>query len=961
VSGRSELDPEIAAVFLDEARGYLIVLENRAASLDDKIAAAHALKTSAGLVGEGELRAAAEEAERLLRAREAEAATAPVARAEQLLRALAEAAGDPAAGGALGPDSGFDADEARLLRGFFLDEANEHLETIARLLQELEQRPARRELVDELLRKTHTLKGSAATVGLRAAAEAAHRLEDAFAQVRAGRLPMSADTVDALVAAVDLVRAIASADEPGATADLLDRLVVSLAELLRAHGGGPPPRRDATPTGLRERPAPPAHPPPVADAVPTPVEGGSSGRLRITRLTRGDSSSGPHPEPVVEDASRDEEVLFEDRDRRTADRRHEPHILRVDAARVDTLMDAVGELVFDRTRLERRGQELRTLARELSKTRAALRLLLAPLRAATQSAQAGVPPSLEAVTALTTRVLEIESELAGHSAGLSRTTQTLLDDTEALRRTSSQLQSGLTQVRMTSMRSLFSRLAGPLRESARRAGKRVELATAGEDTELDKTVVEQIIDPLVQILRNAVVHGIERPEVRAIAGKPTVGRITMSARHQGDSVYLEVADDGAGIDVARLRQRLVSLGRVSPEQAAAMKPERVVAAIFEPGISTRDEADELAGRGVGLDVVRDGIARLGGDISVESSPGDGTRFIIRLPLTTAITQALLFKVGGQVYALPNVHVVETAAIEASTPAMPTHLTVRDEPVPLVSLHELLGAEPPHDARRIPAVVLKFAGRKLAATCDKVVGPREIVVKSIGPLLAPLGIYAGATISGAGKVQLILDPAALAQLAYPAQALGGDAVPAGPMEGATSTAAATPVPIPPQAMATDPGFPMDAGPAVSASRRVGRDTGGVPALRSVSGQMAAVMPPRRILVADDSKSVREAVTRMLASAGYIVDVAQDGWEAWEMLQDVDYDLLVTDLEMPRVGGFELIEKIRRDERWRALPVMVISSRSGEPQRQRASQAGANAFQPKPVSRPALLDQIALLLR
>jgi chemosensory pili system protein ChpA (sensor histidine kinase/response regulator) len=934
------MDPEIAAVFLEEARGYLTALEDAAVALADKVVAAHSLKSAAGLVGEADVRAAAEEAERLLRAKETEAAAVQVARAAELLRQLAA---DMNQGGALGPDSGFDAEEARLLRGFFLDEAHEHLERIAAALMELEREPNRRDLVDELMRKTHTLKGSAATVGLRAASEAAHRLEDAFAQVRAGRIHITVDTSDALVAAVDLVRAVAVADDPAEARDLLDRLARRLAALPGAATRWEHTPTERTPTGLRPRGA-------GRDGVPIPIEGGTSGRLEL-RIGSSDSSSGPHPEPSPDDApTRDEDVLFEDR--RLFDRRAAPHILRVEAGRVDTLMDAVGELVFDRTRLERRGTELRTVARELQKTRAALRMLLAPLRAATQSAQDGVPPSADAVAAVTARVAELEAELAGHAAGLSRTTANLLDDTEALRRTSSALQTGLTQVRMVSVRTLFSHLARPLRETARHEGKRVELVTQGEETELDRTVVEQIGSPLVQIVRNAVVHGIERPEDRAARKKPPVGRVTMSARHQGDSVYIEVADDGAGIDAARLRARLVELGRLRPERAAAVKDERVIAAIFDPGFSTRDEADELSGRGVGLDVVRERIARLGGDITVTSTTGEGTRFVIRLPLTTAVAQALLFKVGGQVYALPNVHVIETAAIETSGPTLPALLAVRDEHVPLISLHELLGADMPSDPRKLPAVVMQFAGRKLAATCDKVVGPREIVVKAIGPLLAPLGLYAGATISGAGKVQLILDPAALAQLAYPAQAMG-DAVPA-PMETSTTTVStAVPVPIPPQAAMTDPGL-VD-------TRRVGRDTGGVPALRSVSGQMAAATVPRRILVADDSRAVREALTRMLSAVGYVVDAAQDGWEAWEMLQDVDYDLLVTDLEMPRVGGFELIEKVRHQDKWQRLPILVVSSKSGDAQRLRAVQVGANAFVPKPVSKPAMLEQVATLLR
>ncbi len=931
-----DLDPEIGLVFLEEARGHLRTLEDAGAPTADKLAAAHGLKSAAGLVGQQELRTLAEHVERLWRAHEGEAAGAQVRRIATLLRELAAELGPPeailtsepsgGASGALGDTSGFDAEETALLRSFFLDEAQEHLESITQTLIALEREPHRRELVDVLLRKTHTLKGSAATVGLRTAAEAAHRLEDVFALLRSGRLAMTPELLDVLVSAVDTLRAVAMAAAPAAARGLLEGLVGQLAGFAPGAGASSVAPARAT----------------TGDGVPHPYEHVDSGPRTFT-VVKPDSHSGPHPEPTGDEGgSRDEDGgLFDER--RAERRTGEPQLLRVDAARVDVLMDAAGELVFDRTRIERRAQELRQMTRELSKTRAALRMLLAPLRAAAAAAEQGNRPSPEAIHAVVARVTDLEGELAAHSAQLARTTATLGDDTEALRRTSSALQTGLTQVRMMSVRGLFQRLARPLRELARRAGKKVELATSGEETELDKTVVEQIVDPLVQIVRNAVVHGIEAPHERARLGKPTTGRVMMSARHQGDSVFLDIADDGGGIDVARLRATLVAQGRLSEAQARALKDERVIAAIFEPGISTLSEADELAGRGVGLDVVREAIARLGGEIAVTSTRGEGTRFAIRLPLTTAMTQALLFKVGGQVYALPNVHVVETTWIEALAPALPTHLSVAssgvDEPVPLVSLHELLGAEQPKDARRLPVVVLEFAGRRLAAICDKVVGPREIVVKSVGPLLAPLGIYAGATISGAGKVQLILDSSALAQLAYP---------PAG------DEAAVLEI-VPPVAAETG-AFTLRGG------RDPTRDTGGHAALRSASGQMPAVSaPPRRVLVADDSRTVRETVSRILGGAGYIVDTASDGQEAWDMLKDVEYDLLVTDLEMPRLGGFELLEKVRAGHATKLMPVLVISSRSAEVHRTRAAQLGANAFMAKPLQKPALMEQVGSLLR
>jgi chemotaxis protein histidine kinase CheA/ActR/RegA family two-component response regulator len=789
-------------------------------------------------------------------------------------------------GGEGPPPPGYDANEARALHQFFREEALEHLEGINAALLALEKDRGRTALIDELLRKTHTLKGSAATVGLTTVSEAAHVLEDAFVRLRAGKLVDDDSLFDALMAATDTLRSLVDAAlAPDAGRPLLARLRV-LVDIVTPGTAATRSREDSEPSA--PTPAPRRH---------------ETGPIVLHGILGGDpdasgESSGPHADEV--------DILGERRlaaiDRRAPD----TTTLRVDVGRVDALMDGVGELVFDRTRIERRVQELRGVVRELTKTRAWLRATLGPLRSAAGDAAKGTP-----LATISQRAADLEGELGMHIAHLSRAAASLIDDTEALRRTTSSLQEGLTQVRMMSVRGLFQRLARPLRDIARREGKRVEMDVSGEETELDRTVVEKVTDPLIQLLRNAVAHGIEAAHERVARGKPPAGRISLTARHQGDSVFLEVADDGAGIDPARVRATLVMSRRITPAQAVAMSDERVIASIFEAGVSTREEADELAGRGVGLDVVRDAIARLGGEISVQSTPGEGTRFSLRLPLTMAVTQAFLFKVAGQVYAIPNVHVIETTYVEASSPAMPSHLRVREDPVPIVALHRVLGVEPPADARRVPAVVLEFAGRRLAATCDKVIGAREIVVKSLGPLLAPLGLYAGATISGNGKVQLILDPATLAQLAYPARA-------------------PTPEPI-------------------------------VPPGAGTTQDMPAIVVPARILVVDDSRVVRESLARMLAAEGHIVDAATDGAEAWDMLQDVRYDLLVTDVEMPRLGGLELLGRVRGAITSLArMPALVISSRASAPHRERAERAGASAFLPKPVTRQAIAQEIDKLL-
>ena len=734
---------------------------------------------------------------------------------------------DPGGRVAAFADESFNTSEYRALRLLFRDECHEALEQATHhVLREQTLSP---DSLTELMRTTHSLKGAAGTVGLRDFADAAHRLEGQLERLRSGALPWSADVRDALVEIIDWLRALAesSEDEPerAQLAAALDRRLAQLA----APAGGP------------------AH-------------AGRDGAVVHRASTDADHTQPvPRPPHLAESAPH------------RSGRHGEPAQLRVDPSRIDRLMDAVGELVFDRTRIERRVAELRGSLDQLTLLRDAL----------SASAEASTRPE-DPLRALL-------GELGGQLGQLDRLAAALLEDTAALRRTGNAVQDGLTDIRMQSTRSLFQRLAPQVRALARAAGKPIHLVTLGGETEFDKSVADQIVEPLIHLLRNAVAHGIEPPEERRARGKPVDGQITLAARHEGSTVVIELADDGAGIDPALLRGRLVAGGQWSEARAAAASDEEVLRALFDARISSREEVDELAGRGIGLDAVRDSVVRLGGDIAVTTSLGRGTTFSMRLPLTTAISNALLFKVGGEVFAIPNVHVVETLQVETSSPTIPTELRVRQGSVPLVLLHAHLGAPIPSDVRSVPAVVIDYASRRLAVTCDKIVGPREIVVKNLGPLLGALPLYAGGTISGSGKVQLILDPAALVRLAYP-------------------QASAEPARLP----------------------QIGR-----------------------VLVADDSRAVREAVGLVLGRAGYQVDLAETGLAAWRLLGRARYDALVTDLEMPEMGGFELIERVRADAVLGGMPVVIISSRATDAARARAAGLAVRSVLAKPVDGEVLL--------
>ena len=823
-------DGSVHAVFVAEATAHLETLRDAGATDGDKRAAAANIREAAALLGEHGIARAAGAV--------VEGGAGPGAIDPRAIAALAALIEARAASAASAPEGDAPADpeldERASLRRLFCDEADETLEGIARTLLGLGDRAPGEAVLSELMRTTHTLKGSAGTVGLGSIGDAAHALEDVFDTLRRQPGSWSQSLCDRLIEAVDALRsAVEVAGDDAALRERLDRVYDHLSRLdLDA---------DAQARGPAEA-----------------AEGG--GRADLARAAR----------------------------------QNDVTVLRIDARRIDRLMDSVGELAFDRTRITRRAGEISQLVAELDRARQKLPAGLRRLQGANAA---------EARKLLADKLIAVDAELDQHIAALGHAAAALLEDADALRRTGKALQDGFTRVRMLTVSSIFRQLAPQMRAMARAAGKRIRLETSGGHTEFDKAVAAQIVDSLLQLLRNAVAHGIEPPEVRRDRGKPAEGRVSISARQEGSTVVLEVSDDGAGIDPAALRRRFVQRGTWTAARAQMASDREVMQALFEPGTTQLERADALAGRGVGLSAVRETVARLGGEIETRSVPNQGTRFIVRIPVTAAVSQALLFKIGRDVYALPQSYVLETAQVERQTP-LPSHLRVQSGAVPLICLQDILGAEIQPDALSLSAVVLAFAGKELAITCDKIVGPREIVIKQLGPILSTLPLFAGGTISGSGKVQLILDPAALVRIAFPESP--GTVAPEAPPPG---------------------------------SRRAVTEEG------------------PRALVVDDSPSARESVARMLAGAGYEVCVAKNGARAWAMLHRSRYTLIVTDLEMPQLGGFDLLEKLRGDRQLADVPVIVISSRDTDEGRARAAALGARRFLTKPVARDELLAAIA----
>lgn len=448
------------------------------------------------------------------------------------------------------------------------------------------------------------------------------------------------------------------------------------------------------------------------------------------------------------------------------------------------------------------------------------------------------------------------------------------------------LQDSVVQMRTLPLSMITSPFPRAIRDLASEGGKEAELAISGAETQLDRTILEGISETIVHLLRNAVAHGIEPPEERESAGKPRTGRIDLRAQQRGGMVAIEVADDGRGVSAEVLARA---------EEAGSL-----AVLLSETGFSTAEEVTEVAGRGVGLDAVKRSVEGLGGGLEVQSEPGKGTEVTLLLPLTLALMRVLLFERGDQPFALPMTSVGRVVAVTDTTSlGNRPSIEIDGQVIRLSQLGELAGSGGKLPERS-PAIVVESLGRRLAVVCDELIGEEEVVIKSLGAVLAGVPGYLGAAILGDGRIALVLDPNHLLK-------------------------------APAEAMALD------------------------------QSDETAERPPGQVLVVDDQFSARELQRSILEVAGYRVEVARDGREALRRIgENPDLDLVLTDVQMPEMDGFELLEAIRADEEHASLPVVMVTTLGDESSRRRGAEAGADAYIVKnEFDQEALLETIERL--
>ncbi len=709
----------------------------------------------------------------------------------------------------------------------FRAEAKEHLHNLSQGLLRLEKEPQNREVIDDVFREAHTLKGSATMMGFSNIRDISHAMEDILDGARGKQFVLSSEIIDKLLKSVDIIEELIVSDDKSASVNVQE-VAKNLKEL---------------------------HPEDTPKVAKT---------LDVTPKVKEEKTTA-----MKEKVETDETI-------------------RIKTQKLDTLLNLTGELLISKNYLEQKTRWLKKMKNRLNKiTDNILKISedgmldkeeLLPLREEIQTLG-----TLSENIKDDFSVLQEDMEIATSRIG-ARTYQ---------------LQDEVMKVRMLPLSTLFAVFPRLVRDLAREVGKDISLSVSGEDTELDKQVIEEISESLMQLVRNAIDHGIEEPGIREELGKPKTARIKLAARSRGSEVEISISDDGRGISPEKVRNKAQELGIISPAEAAERQDKEIINLIFSSGFSTKDKATTLSGRGVGLDVVKEKVEKLKGQIEMVSEVNKGTKIILRLPLTLSITDAILVKAAGKIYAMPLSSILEivretegvsqTVGKESMDKVTLARVetrevvVVRKKLIPLVRLRDILClSEEEYKSGTLPIIIVGGEAHQLAILVDEIVGKQEIVIKPVSDFISKVENIAGSTIMGSGEVVLILDIPAI----------------------------------------------MNNAKKITKTERRERVT------------KEKEIP--FILVVEDSLTTRELERSILESAGYRVDTAVDGLEGWEKIKKQKYDMIITDVIMPRMNGFELTKVIRSSPEHHDLPVVIVTTKNTDEDRKRGIEVGADEY-------------------
>jgi two-component system chemotaxis sensor kinase CheA len=892
----------------------------------------------------------------------------------------------------------------------FLAESKENLESLDQEFVELEQEPENAELIKSIFRTIHTIKGTSGFFGFTTLEGTAHFAEDILSKLRDGVVAVDEEITTVLLQAVDHIKAILAALEQTAKEPddiaYVDFIVDlrNFAEKIVKAGRAQKPAHHAQAEATPESSETASDGSEVEEApeettagkeLPGRADEERAGKGIVHKDHAGGAANKEKQEPAAVRKPRERAQSSQASVSPTATGQLSETHVRVYVHLLDQLMNLAGELVLSRNRLVQIAGQIDS-------------------------------PDLLAANQRNSLIV-------------------------------TELQEQIMKTRMQPIGYVFNKFPRVVRDLAKNAQKQVQLQIEGAETELDRSIIETIKDPLTHMVRNSIDHGIEAPDLRVKKGKPSLGTMTMRAYHEGGQVIIEIQDDGAGIDAAKIRRKSVEKGLISAEQAEGLSDREALMLVFQPGFSTAEKVTNISGRGVGMDVVRANIEKLGGIVDLQSEVDLGTTVKIKIPLTLAIIPALIVHGAGQYYAIPQVNLVELVHLSREALARDVQIIgasefyrLRGQILPLIRLRDVLGYPPKESAGDgINIVVLNSGDRHFGLVVDAISDSEEIVVKPLGRHLKHMSCYAGTTLMGDGKAALILDvlgittklelkgeesvehtkvlsAEAAAQeerqflllfrigeelFALPLAVVNRlDKIPAsrietiGGREVIQYRGQSMPIirldrflpvsPLPEQEeyhlivfhmssknialLVSQIEDSLDVAVDVEENTLTQDGIFGSAIMKEKTtlfldiyrlinmydrnffdSQGYEKADAKRILLAEDSTFYRNLLRSYLVSAGYRVAMAKDGLDAWEQLQTSHFDLVITDMEMPRMNGYELTRKIRGETRFKDMPVIAVTSLDGDDDKRRGIQAGVNDYQAK-LDRDMVLAAVNSLL-
>lgn len=768
------------------------------------------------------------------------------------------------------------------MREVFALEAEDLLGNISEHLEKLGKTPNSREALLEIRRSAHTLKGSAGIVGLKTLSQLAHRVEDLLDHLAENEIEGDVRIFEILSDSTDCLNALAANDISEQLHKKLDQLEADFDRMMHSFRSG---------------------------SVMDP--GGENKPDKTEILAREEASADQPQNPAGQNRS----------------------VIRVSIEKLDELVGLVSEMVVSRSVFERRladfGQQIEELRNNTTRLqRSASRLEIEFDAETLVKAPANDPPNafssragsfeqaaefdlleLDRYTDFhhTTRELaETGSDASAIGAEMENLRRSLEAVFDQHRRLVEDLQDKLLRLRMVSFDSLNNRLLRTLRVTAEQEHKQVEMVIEGEKLEIDTQLLDALVEPLLHLLRNAVAHGIEPPAARRLLGKPETGRVTLRVHSEGMHIVASVSDDGRGLSASALKEKAVRQGIIAPDVAELMSESQAFELIFIPGISTAGEVNYVSGRGVGMNIVKTAVERQKGSISIASEAQKGTTFTIRLPMSLAISRALLVRAGGQTFAFPLRVVKKIVEIDAAGIGDKESVEIDNERYRFSRINDLLELPAPPKSETVLTLLLDASSELHAVAVEEILKTEEIVVKPLDDFLTGAGENVGAAILGDGDVVPVLD---LTELLKTTRKPSAD--------------------------------------LLKKTTSASEEKGG-------SGE-----PPRiSVLIVDDSPSVRHINSKLIKNNGMQAIAARDGIEALELLRSSETppNVILTDVEMPRMDGYELLASIRRTETLRDIPVVMITSRASEKHRRKAVDLGVTDYLTKPYEEAQLIGII-----